>query len=305
MVNLQQNSIEWLKWRASGLGSSDAPIIMGKSPYNTPYGLFLEKLGLKKGQQENFVTELGHRFEGPALALFCLETGVEMEPACIEHRDISELRASFDGINVEKKVFLELKYMGEKNIDLVEKTKAPLEHHKDQLAHLHMVSGFDDCFYAVYGLNPSKTEINRMVIIKLKADWEYVEKVLAPKELEFLKLIRTQTPPELISKDILNQNDAIHISLSRRWKALKAESTKINAELEKIESQLKKLTNTHPLVKCGDLIIKKTTRRGVINYSSIPELATLDIERYRKAPSTVITIKEKSDAQEGDSKIEK
>jgi len=45
-VILRQNTPEWLEVRKTKLGASDAPAILGISPYKTAYQLFLEKMGL-------------------------------------------------------------------------------------------------------------------------------------------------------------------------------------------------------------------------------------------------------------------
>ena len=35
LINLEQGTYEWLEWRMGGLGASDAPVVMGVSPYST------------------------------------------------------------------------------------------------------------------------------------------------------------------------------------------------------------------------------------------------------------------------------
>lgn len=44
-LNLLQNTQEWEKFRLQKIGASDAPIIMGVSPWKTPFQLWLEKQG--------------------------------------------------------------------------------------------------------------------------------------------------------------------------------------------------------------------------------------------------------------------
>lgn len=44
-LNLLQNTQEWEKFRLQKIGASDAPIIMGVSPWKTPFQLWLEKTG--------------------------------------------------------------------------------------------------------------------------------------------------------------------------------------------------------------------------------------------------------------------
>lgn len=45
VVDLNQRSEEWLKWRALGITATDIPVILGLSPYKTPWQLWAEKIG--------------------------------------------------------------------------------------------------------------------------------------------------------------------------------------------------------------------------------------------------------------------
>jgi predicted phage-related endonuclease len=40
LENLRQNSTDWRDWRRGGLGSSDAPVVMGNSPWMMPRKLW-------------------------------------------------------------------------------------------------------------------------------------------------------------------------------------------------------------------------------------------------------------------------
>ena len=42
-LNLDQKTQEWLIWRAQGIGASDAPIIMGVSPWSNIIALWRDK----------------------------------------------------------------------------------------------------------------------------------------------------------------------------------------------------------------------------------------------------------------------
>lgn len=63
---MKQNTKEWLEWRSQGIGASDAPIIMGASPWKTPYKLWLEKTTGQSDFQGNEATERGHALEDSA-----------------------------------------------------------------------------------------------------------------------------------------------------------------------------------------------------------------------------------------------
>src|SRR6266404_2041612 len=84
---LPQNSKEWLAWRTSGLGASDAPVIMGVSPFTSQFELWLEKTGL--GEREAFNPN----------AVKAMARGTLLEP---EARDCYEYKMGgiFEALNV-------------------------------------------------------------------------------------------------------------------------------------------------------------------------------------------------------------
>ncbi len=101
-VDLKQGSDAWLAWREGGLGASDAPAIMGESPYCTREGLMLERLGLHTRGQ-NAAMDRGTALEAEALALYAagLTKAQHVEPVCVQHETMPRLRASLDGLVTE------------------------------------------------------------------------------------------------------------------------------------------------------------------------------------------------------------
>ena len=57
---------EWLEWRREGIGASDAPVIMGVSPWTTPLQLWENKLLGKSGQLETSSMRRGKDMEKEA-----------------------------------------------------------------------------------------------------------------------------------------------------------------------------------------------------------------------------------------------
>ncbi len=43
VIDLSQRTPAWHQWRIAGVTASEAPIIMGRSPYKTPWRLWAEK----------------------------------------------------------------------------------------------------------------------------------------------------------------------------------------------------------------------------------------------------------------------
>lgn len=69
---------EWLKYRESGIGSSEVATIVGLNPWETPYQLWRRKLGLDAPKQENFAMKAGHYLEDAVSLFWQDETGQQV-----------------------------------------------------------------------------------------------------------------------------------------------------------------------------------------------------------------------------------
>ena len=69
---------EWLKYRESGIGSSEVATIVGLNPWETPYQLWRRKLGMDAPKQENFAMRAGHYLEDAVSRFFADETGAHI-----------------------------------------------------------------------------------------------------------------------------------------------------------------------------------------------------------------------------------
>ncbi len=69
---------EWLKYRESGIGSSEVATIVGLNPWETPYQLWRRKVGLDAPKQENFSMKAGHYLEDAVSLFWQDETGQQV-----------------------------------------------------------------------------------------------------------------------------------------------------------------------------------------------------------------------------------
>ncbi len=70
---------EWLEERKKGIGSSDAGTIMGASPFQTPYGLYLLKTGRAEPVKESDAMFNGHVLEPAVAEWFSWKTGAVVD----------------------------------------------------------------------------------------------------------------------------------------------------------------------------------------------------------------------------------
>ena len=138
---------EWHEWRAKGLGASDAPIVLGVSPWKTRHELWLEKTGqVGKDYKSNWAIDRGNRLEPLARAHYELMVGFDAPPCIVEHRDHPFIRASLDGYSPSHKRVLEIKCPGKKDHDNALLGKVPKKYYP-QLQHQLYVTGAKSCDY--------------------------------------------------------------------------------------------------------------------------------------------------------------
>ncbi len=291
LLNLKANSAEWLAERKKGLGASDAPIVLNVSPYKTRFQLWETKLNLRPDDAETMITNLGHQFEPRARATFDLQNNTDMVEAFGIHSEYPYLRASFDGLDEGARAFLEIKMVGKKNMELLKASQAPPEHHAPQVAQQFLVSGYEKGYYAAYCLNEKKTEIVDFVSFQVEPPSKQYTTILFNALTAFWKLVQTQTPPELDARDEYEFKDKELIMLSNDYQVFKNIIKLNQIEIDKIDEKFKAVASKHARARIGNLTITKSVRKGNVDYAVIPELKSVDVEKYRKAPSTVTTIR--------------
>lgn len=109
ILNLQQNSPDWLEWRQGGIGASDVPIILSESPFKKPFQLWLEKTGRVPKPKPTIATAHGQLSEDTARQQLEKELGVKLEPISVVDDEAPYLRASYDGWNGDLKLIGEIK----------------------------------------------------------------------------------------------------------------------------------------------------------------------------------------------------
>ena len=105
---LHQGTLEWHRWRQDGIGSSDAPVIMGESNFKTPRTLWSIKTGRAAEGGDSPAARRGRELEQLARRAYETQMETQMEPACLVHERLEWMRASLDGISFNGTTVLEI-----------------------------------------------------------------------------------------------------------------------------------------------------------------------------------------------------
>jgi len=269
ILDLVQGTPEWLALRKKKITATDAPIIMGVSHWKTRVQLYHEKLSDAPISIVNERMQRGIDLEPIARDLFCLKTGQKMSPKVLV-KDWA--MASLDGMNAYGTVIVEIKCPGERDHAVAISGKVP-EHYYPQLQHQMYVAGVQLIYYFSFdGVDG--------IIVEVKRDDEYIEKMIQ-EEKKFYECLMNKIPPEPAEGDYIERNDPLWEECALKWKSL-TESIK---ELQKQEEELRKeliFLSGESNSKGAGISLCQVVRKGNVDYSKIPELKEVDLDKYRK-----------------------
>lgn len=274
---IEQNTQEWLEMRKTKVGASDCPIILGMSPWKTPYQLWEEKLGLKELPSMSPAMRRGHDLEEEARRKYEQYTGNIVMPEVVLHKDLKWMMASLDGISMSKDCIVEIKCPGKKDHDLAAQGKIPDKYYP-QLQHQLEVSGLSHMHYFSY----NEQDFH---MVEVEKDESFVADMLV-KEKEFYKNMVDFIPPTLSDKDYIAKIDDEWKINAKIW----LEKKKILDIAKKEEDEYrKKLIEISGNQNCtgGGIKLRNFPRKGSVDYAKIEELKNVDLEKYRKPPINV------------------
>ena len=169
-LSFEQNTHEWLSWRREGIGASDAPVIMGHSPWQKESELLLLKTGRKTEASANFAMQRGKRLEPLARLSYVNHTGIDVAPMCVQSLTHDWMRASLDGLSPDGGHVVEIKCPGEKDHQLSGSGSIPDKYYA-QLQHILAVTGLAEISYWSFRLDHT-------VLLKIKRDDNFISSLI-------------------------------------------------------------------------------------------------------------------------------
>lgn len=271
---MQQRTPEWHEWRRNHIGASDSPVIMGVSPWKDVKQLYIEKTNcLEIPDSSNSAMQRGIDLEPHCLSIFEAETGYLMNPKVLVHPRITFMAASLDGLELDHKCAVEIKCVGKKDHLLAVDGQIP-DKYIPQLQHQIEVAGLDKIYYMSYAND------NDYKILEVYKDVEYTQKMLQ-KEAEFWKCVVERTPPEFTKSGFTEIKDEKWKFLMEKYKKLLSYKLGNDEDIEETKAQLIEMANFSPAQGFG-LQLSKVITKGRVDYSNVPELKGVDLEKYRK-----------------------
>ncbi|EKA5635844.1 YqaJ viral recombinase family protein [Vibrio navarrensis] len=305
VVDIVQRSEKWHVWRKEGITASMIPVIMGLSPYQTPYELWAELVGYKKPDDlsNNYHVQRGVEQEPEARGAVETEYGKPYMPVCVEADHNRLFRASLDGLYMQgnDKEVLEIKCPCEKIyneiLTLKAKAKAPtFQMYAAQVQWQLNAAGASvgRLYFYLRGKNPVSTLIRRNDAFIEKAE---------KAALHFLELVLTKQPPKMIEgrdkvvyDTPISSTDEAWLAKVEQYKEKKAYYEELERKTKAVKADLKQLesyftdqipSDVKTFSKDG-IRATRVEKEGSVNYNALLDeiQSTLNVvipdELYKK-----------------------
>lgn len=271
LFKLAQGSPEWHEHRAKYRNASETPAVVGVSPWQTPYELWLVKTG-RKVVEETVAMRHGTQMEPAARAAFEEVSGLIMQPQVVV---AGEYSASLDGITLNGETLLEVKcpFKGQVS-ELWQTVKAGTvpEHYQLQVQHQLMVSGaarahlwvFDGSVGIDTLIEPDENSFER-----IRQAWDV-----------FQPYLDTDTPPPLGDRDTKIRVDHAWREAAQSYKGWKDVIDEAQAKADVAKAKLIELA-THSRETGYGVSVTRFWKVGNVDYKKVPELQGVDLDQYR------------------------
>ena len=273
---MEQNTHAWLELRKNKIGASDAPVIMGESPWKTPYQLWQLKLGLKEDAPMNQYMKRGHDLEPKAREAYNKYTNSNVEPKVMIKPDKTWMMASLDGYDAQKNCAVEIKCPGQKDHAIAAKGQVP-KHYYAQLQHQLEVLNLNVLHYFSF------SEEN-FHLVEVERDDRYIANMLKEEE-NFWQCMVSFKMPKFSDRDFIKRTDQEWLDLEQQWQAVNHELKSLEEKEKELRSHLISLSGNRSSIG-SNLKVMKYPRKGSVNYREVPELNGVNLDKYRK-PSTM------------------
>jgi putative phage-type endonuclease len=289
VLNLEQQSQEWLEFRNKGIGGSDiASIARIKGAFKSYDDVLKDKAGFKSEAPSAFLQQLfqqGHEWEEVVRNSFNNDLGYNFKPLVAVHDEHENFFASFDGADEDKQTLLEVKYCSTDS-KFSEYSKKIPKHYFAQVQWQLFISGYEKAIIAFVNANGSVSAHHITPDIKQIA-------VLTECAHDFsaqLEAFKATAQTPAVITGITSPDIETLISLKQTEKALKAKLDELSDEINKIATNI--LTE-HKAVKIENdqVSIQIIEKQGGIDYSKIPELENINLNLYRKTGTKYLQTK--------------
>ena len=304
IIDVAQRSPEWLCWRSGGITASEAAVVVGRSPYKTPWRLWAERTGVAREPDlsANPHVRRGVALEDAARRAFEERHDTLLLPVCAEADEQPILRASFDGI-ADDGAPVELKAPAAGTFAEVSARKteaAAFRLYWPQVQHQLFVAGAQQGWLVFYADGEPLLEF------PVARDETFLSRELVPACLRFWELIETRKEP---MRDPVRDLFVPKGEDLERWTLLAGEYRSLAAEVQRREAALKTLKGDMAGIEralvammgeflaaeAAGLKVSRYLQKGTVDYRAalgqlLPQLDANALEAHRRKSAERVRI---------------
>ena len=238
IINLDQRTDAWKAWRNQGITATDSTVILGASPYKTPWRLWAEKVGkiLPPDLSGNPNVQRGVALEDEARLQFQNKHLTCVMPACAECDVDPIFRASFDGLTPLNEP-VEFKCPGDKVLTEVrtEGLKAKtVQMYSVQVQHQMLVSGSNRGWLVFYD-----STTKELIEFEIQRDETIIKRLLAEGRKFYECVTKKIEPPKDPLRDAFLPAEGEE---RMRWIAAARDFCQADREIETLQTRINQLT---------------------------------------------------------------
>jgi putative phage-type endonuclease len=235
LVTIEQRTPQWLEWRSTGLGGSDASAIMCENPFTSPYKLWTEKVGKRAPKKVNRAMERGTAMEREAIDALTQHLGEFLPPACLQHDEHPFMLSSLDGY-MPPDVAAEVKVPTTPHTHLLAREGQVPRLYYAQCQHNLHVSGCKMLYFASYY---PKDEQMPLAVVPVQRDEAYLADLIAA-EREFWRWVTEKQFPEYEGATDLNRDPRWVQLAGELWQADQSKQV-ANDRYDSIQGEMKRI----------------------------------------------------------------
>lgn len=276
-IDLQQGSQEWLEFRRNHIGSTDAYVIEGISPWQTPYELYFQKMNGTE-TPDNWAMKKGRELEPIARQMFIKEKNIFVDPCVGISEERSWQSASLDGISDDGQIIAEIKCGSEDLYLQACNDEIPI-YYRVQIQHQLCVSKAVKCYYVAF-------YDNRIKVIEVLPDWEFIENMIQKQE-NFLNLLHKMEPPPMTDEDYTSIESERGSQMLREYHSLGLQEKQIKDKRDELKQQIIQINPQRNFILDGFKVYQKSN----VSYNTKKMvLDGINIENYRSTSKPFWTI---------------
>ncbi len=191
ILNLDQDTPQWLEKRQKCITATDVGIIIGVSPFKSPLELWEEKLGIRKPQEMTLRMLRGKNLEPIARQLLIEETSIDFKPIVAVHNTETWAMASLDGYCDSNHVICEIKAS---NLDTHQFALSGglKPYYFSQVQWQLWVTGASQCYY----FNYMPEHVEPTAIVEVFPDYKYIDSMIETCRRFYEENLCMFLPPE-------------------------------------------------------------------------------------------------------------